>query len=484
MLRSIGKTSKSFFMKLLVSIMILPFVFWGMGDLFRGGSQNIVATIDSEKVSTQEFINYLSRLNLSQKEQKDLKSTDLIEKILTDYLGRKIVKMEIKDYGIKLSDSTLKDIIINDKTFFKNNKFSRTKYEGFLIESGFTAAQFEKNISEQEKRRQLLTFLSGGLVIPDFLVQGEYMRENQIKKIKYIDLNDYYKNLLPKKKEIQNLYAKNKQFFMEIFKEIKFVELKPNVLVGSENFNEQYFKKIDSIENDILDGKNIIQISKNLNLNLINIKEINKKKEDMNKVKYNNIEDILFKNIFQLQKEKEPALINLNDKYYLAEVTSIKKKQKNLNDKEILKNITDQIHIKNKIQNNSEIVKKISTGDFTIDKMKIYADKNNLKINEITISSLKDNQIFTEGLIKNIFIMADGEINLITDSMMSKNFIIQTISTKYNKINKESSKYKVYKNKAKLNFSKEIYSVYDKTVNTKYKVELNDKAIERIKNSF
>ena len=85
MLRSIGKTSKSFFMKLLVSIMILPFVFWGMGDLFRGGSQNIVATIDSEKVSTQEFINYLSRLNLSQKEQKDLKSTDLIEKILTDY---------------------------------------------------------------------------------------------------------------------------------------------------------------------------------------------------------------------------------------------------------------------------------------------------------------------------------------------------------------------------------------------------------------
>ena len=271
---------------------------------------------------------------------------------------------------------------------------------------------------------------------------------------------------------------------MEIFKEIKFVELKPNLLVGSENFNEQYFKKIDSIENDILDGKNIIQISKNLNLNLINIKEINKKKEDMNKVKNNNIEDILFKNIFQIQKEKEPALINLNDKYYLAEVTSIKKKQKNLNDKEILKNITDQIHIKNKIQNNSEIVKKISTGDFTIDKMKIYADKNNLKINEITINSLKDNQIFTEGLIKNIFIMADGEINLITDSMMSKNFIIQTISTKYNKINKESSKYKVYKNKAKLNFSKEIYSVYDKTVNTKYKVELNDKAIERIKNSL
>ena len=42
MLTSIGKFSKSFF-KLLVGIIILPFVFWGMGDVFSGGSQNIIA---------------------------------------------------------------------------------------------------------------------------------------------------------------------------------------------------------------------------------------------------------------------------------------------------------------------------------------------------------------------------------------------------------------------------------------------------------
>ena len=36
MATSIGKLSKSFFIKLLVGIIILPFVFWGMGDVFRG----------------------------------------------------------------------------------------------------------------------------------------------------------------------------------------------------------------------------------------------------------------------------------------------------------------------------------------------------------------------------------------------------------------------------------------------------------------
>ena len=48
MLTSIGKYSKSFFVKLLVGIIILPFVFWGMGDVFRGGNQNVIASIDSK----------------------------------------------------------------------------------------------------------------------------------------------------------------------------------------------------------------------------------------------------------------------------------------------------------------------------------------------------------------------------------------------------------------------------------------------------
>ena len=82
MATSIGKTSKSFFIKLLVGIIILPFVFWGMGDVFRGGNQNVIATIESKKISTQEFMNYVSMLNLNKDQIKNLPNTDLIEKNL------------------------------------------------------------------------------------------------------------------------------------------------------------------------------------------------------------------------------------------------------------------------------------------------------------------------------------------------------------------------------------------------------------------
>ena len=65
MLTSIRKVTLSFLAKVLIAIIILPFVFWGMGDVFRTGNQNILVTIGSEKFSVQSFVEYVNRLNLN-----------------------------------------------------------------------------------------------------------------------------------------------------------------------------------------------------------------------------------------------------------------------------------------------------------------------------------------------------------------------------------------------------------------------------------
>ena len=149
MLNSIKKYTKTFFFKLLIGIIILPFLFWGMGDVFSGGSQNIVAKIDSEKISTQDFVNYLRSLDLNDQERKDISKTNLVEKILSDYIGKRVLALELEDLNVTISDRTLKEIIVNDKTFFKDDKFSRTEYEKFLISSNLTAPFFETNMAAQ-----------------------------------------------------------------------------------------------------------------------------------------------------------------------------------------------------------------------------------------------------------------------------------------------------------------------------------------------
>ena len=117
MLTSITKVTKSFLAKVLIGIIILPFLFWGMGDVFRTGNQNVVVTIDSEKVTAQSFVEYLNRLNLNEKQRKNLTKTDLLDRILSDYIGKKIIALEISEQGINLNNQSLKEIIITDKNF-------------------------------------------------------------------------------------------------------------------------------------------------------------------------------------------------------------------------------------------------------------------------------------------------------------------------------------------------------------------------------
>ena len=210
MATSIGKLSKSFFVKLLVGIIILPFVFWGMGDVFRGGNLNVIATIDSKKVTTQEFISYFKQLNLSEAQIKNLPKTDLMEKALSEYIGRKVMALEIEKSGITINDNSLRDIIKSDNLFFKDNKFSRTEYEKFLLKSNVTAPSFEQNIVEQESRRQFLSFLAGGITIPNILIENEFNKENQTKTIKYINLEKYYSSKKPSEEKRSLLLSKEK----------------------------------------------------------------------------------------------------------------------------------------------------------------------------------------------------------------------------------------------------------------------------------
>ena len=323
MTTSIGKLSKSFLLKLLVGIIILPFVFWGMGDVFRGGNQNVIATIDSKKVSTQEFVNYLNRLNLNENQIKNLPKTKLVEKVLSEYIGRKVMGLEIERSGITINDNSLRDIIKNDSLFFKDGKFSRTEYEKFLLESNVTAPSFEQNIVEQESRRQFLSYLSGGITIPDILVESEFNKENQTKTIKYIDLEKYHSNKKPSQEKIKELYDKNKNLFVKEFKSVQYAEIKPEIISGNSEYDEAFFKQLDILENKVLDGQSFEQTSKENNLKIIVIKSVDGNKKNKNKKKVTILSDNLFKKIYSIKNEKTPEVLKVDNKYFLAEIKSI-----------------------------------------------------------------------------------------------------------------------------------------------------------------
>lgn len=469
---------------LLIGVIVLSFVFLGMGDVFRAGNQNIVVTIDSEKISAQNFVEYVNRLNLKKEQRDSLHETDLLDQILSEYIGKKIIELEIIEQGINLNNQSLKEIITTDEFFRKDNKFSRTQYEKFLLESGINSTVFEQNIAEQEKKRQLLTFLSEGVDVPEFLIKAEYESENQIKTIQYLNLDNLYKNYSVPEDEVKKTYESNKNLFTQDFKKINYVELLPNNITGLKKYDESYFKKIDKIENDILDGAKMKDFVTEFNLSLIKVEEANRLKKNKEGKDLKNINNDLFKEIFNLESLNKPELINIDNKYYLSEVSSIKKISRSLEDKQIKEAIVSQLRVKHIIETNSKIVKKMSEGIFNNEQFKKFSKDNKIEIIKTTIKDIKNETIFNSGMIKEIFKINDGEFQLITNSQLTKNFIILAKKTEKLPFNKNIKDYEQYKIKAKLNLANQIYRTFDKTVNNNYDIKINDNVLNRIKNTL
>ena len=484
MLTSIKKITTSFLAKVLIVIIILPFLFWGMGDVFRGGNQNILATIDSEKISVQNFVEYTNRLNLNKQQRESLNKTDLLDKILSDYVAKKIISLEIENQGINLTDRSLREILTSDEAFKKDGKFSRTQYEKFLLESGISAPMFERNIAEQEKKRQLLTFLSEGILLPEALIKKEFENENQIKTIQYLELDKLYENVQIKNEEVKKTYETNKNIFAQEFKKISYTELLPIKLTGQKKYNEAYFGKIDEVENAILDGSKMADFIKMFNLSLTYINETNRLKKNKAGKDIIKIEDVLFSKIFNSTNINEPQLINVNNKYYLSEITKAEKINRTLDDVEIKKAIISQLKVKNIIESNSDIIKKISKGKFKKKEFNNFGKDNNIDIKKITLRDIKNETIFTSGIIKEIYKIRDGELQLITNSLLTKNYLILALKTEKLPFSKNAKYYEKYKSKAKLGLANQIYSTFDKTINNKYNVEINQKVLSRIKNTL
>ena len=484
MLTSIRKATTSFLAKILIAIIILPFLFWGMGDVFRSGNQNVVVTIDSKKVSAQKFVEYVNRLNLTEQQRGTISKTDLLDKILSDYVGKKIIALEIIDQGVNLNNRSLKEILTTDETFKKDNKFSRTEYEKFLLESRISAPMFEQNIAEQEKKRQLLTFLSEGVNLPEFLIEQEYVNENQIKTIQYLELDSLYKNYVIPTEEITKTYESNKNLFTQDFKKINYVELLPSNLTGQTEYNESYFKKIDEIENAVLDGGKMKDFIKEFSLSVIVLNEVNRLKKDKAGKDITKIDNDLFTKIFNTKVLNKPELININNKYYLSEVLNIDKIIRTLDDNKIKEAIVSQLKTKHIIEENTKIVKDMSEGLFDNEYFQKFSKDNSLEIKKTIIKNVKNETIFNSGMIKEIFKVNDGNFQLITDSLLTKNYIILAEKTKKLPFDKSIKDYEKYKTKAKFSLANQIYSTFDQAINNKYDVKINEKVLNRIKNTL
>ena len=160
MIGSFRNFAKTKFAGLLVFIMIIPFVFWGMGRMFNTGNTNTIAKINKLNISTQEFLDYLNDSGIQQKTIESNLDNNIIEEILSSLVSSKILELEVKDYELKISKKTLLKKIKNNKNFLdEDGNFQRMKYEKFLLENNQSAPNFELKLMGRELQKNLFDYI-------------------------------------------------------------------------------------------------------------------------------------------------------------------------------------------------------------------------------------------------------------------------------------------------------------------------------------
>ena len=471
MISSFRNFAKTKFAGLLVFIIIIPFVFWGMGGMFSSGNTNSVAKINNHNISTQEFIDYLNSSGVPEKTIRENLDKNIVEELLSGLISTTLIDLEIKNFELIISEITLLKKIKENKNFKdENGSFQRIKYEKFLLENNLSAPNFEQRLRDRELQKNLFDYIGAGTIQPQFLVNKLYEEENKKLEIEYLNLSGFYK----KKEEITDSELKkfindNKDQLKVEYIDFSYAIINPKNLIGVDDFNQSFFDKIDQIEIDISNEVEFETILSNLNISATNIENF----------RYSSDKNEIEKKIFELRNNKFDIFENKND-YILYNVKNVAETEPDLNDKQIKQEVIELVSQKNKFNYNKDLLDKITNKQFDNANF-LQMGKGNIQTTKL--NSIRDNKMFEINAVEVLYSLPVNSFTLINDE---KNNIYLAKVKKFEEetVGANDEKFQEYISKQKTNSKNNLLKSYDLLLNDKYNVSLNQKTIQRVKNFF
>ncbi|HMK43642.1 MAG TPA: SurA N-terminal domain-containing protein [Dissulfurispiraceae bacterium] len=163
MLEGMRKHAKYFY--ILFFIVILTFIFWGVGPLDKSTSV-VVAEIGKEKISIEEYWRaYDNARNTYRQIFKDQfteeleKQLNLKETVLDMLIEERVLLAAADQMGLSVSDGEVQDAIVNDPRFKRDGGFKKDVYFRTLELNRLTPDQFERMLRQQmvsEKVKRLV----------------------------------------------------------------------------------------------------------------------------------------------------------------------------------------------------------------------------------------------------------------------------------------------------------------------------------------
>ena len=148
MLKMMRHHAKYFYV--LFFVVILSFLFWGVGDVDKTSSGGIVAEVGKQKITQEEYyraydnaFKFYRNLYKEKFDEEMQKTLNLKDSVLDSLIGNRVLLLAAEENGIEVSDEELNEAITNEPAFMKNGVFDSQVYQNTLRLSRMTPELYE-----------------------------------------------------------------------------------------------------------------------------------------------------------------------------------------------------------------------------------------------------------------------------------------------------------------------------------------------------
>ncbi|CAH6892186.1 Peptidyl-prolyl cis-trans isomerase ppiD [Vibrio chagasii] len=207
--------------KIILGLIILSFVFAGVGSYITGGGNNAAAKVGNTEIGRGEFEQaYQNERNRMQSQLGDyfaqmLADPAYVESFRKSVLDRMIndvlLEQQAESLGLRISDSQIRTMILEMPQFQTAGQFDQEVYQAALRRAGFSAESFAEYMRRDLMRNQLVTALQGS----EFVLQGEIDTQSkliaQTRDIRTVTLSvaDLAKDVELTDEQIEQYYTEN-----------------------------------------------------------------------------------------------------------------------------------------------------------------------------------------------------------------------------------------------------------------------------------
>ena len=253
MLEYIRDKSQSLGVKLAFGLIILVFVFWGVGNFNDRSSGTLVAVVNGDPISMREF--ELAYRNAEENllrsnpglTREQLKQQQLGRQILRDLITQVLLSQEAARTGVSITPLELRMAVGNIKGF-QNEKgqFDPEVYTRVLAAQRMAPAQFEQDMSRDLLRQKIFAMVTAPAWVDPAESQKrfEFLREKRDVDYIFIPASDFAASVKPSDEEVQAYYESHKaQFAIPARADIAYVLVSPQDIVKASGISSAAAEK-------------------------------------------------------------------------------------------------------------------------------------------------------------------------------------------------------------------------------------------------